>query len=898
MQEITIKNFSLNQNTCFSVLFSRNFSNTEKIISTHKYKMTELYVDIAFPLDVDKLFTYRVPGELHGVVKRGIRVAAPFGKHTATGIIVNIKNTSSIKDLKSIYDVLDLEPLISDDLLNLTNWIAEYYFTPVGGVLRAVVIHGALRQSKRQVSLNTLQTNPTSEIQTLRPKHLEIIKILQKRKSISISQLQKLIGSKSVYALLGGLAEKEIILITEQPAKSILKVKFEPIIEVDDSSREKWKEWLSKLEKSVSSKRFIMQISVITKLLQLEQGTKFVSLKEFIKKVGVPPSTIKTLANKQLINIGKREILRTPEYDLYESLLGTTKVTLNSNQQQALEAIIEAINQNNYHTFLLYGVTGSGKTQVYIEAIKEVLNRGKTAIVLVPEISLTPQTVRRFKFYFGKQISVMHSRMSPGERYDAWRMAQGGTSAVVIGPRSAIFAPLKNLGLIVVDEEQESSYKQFDQAPRYHARDVAIVRASNCNAVVVLGSATPSLESYSNSMSGKYTLLELPKRADNAKLPEIQIIDMTQERTKKLEIHREQRREEYKKDPVQAKLQKRKFEFNSISDILREKIEDRLKKNEGIILLQNRRGFSPFIECPNCGYVEICENCNISLTYHLAKEQLRCHYCGIVKQVPIFCPNCQSLDIQYRGFGTQRVEEELAKLFPMAKLLRMDLDTTTAKGAHDQLLRQFSEGGADILLGTQMVAKGLDFSRVTLVGVISADIQMLLPDFRSSERTFQLLTQVAGRAGRSALAGEVIIQTFQPRHPSLQHVITHNFTGFYSEEIVDRRELNYPPFSRLILIEFKGKNGNEVIEQAQNFRGLLKKQNPHFLVLGPAAAALARLKGLFRWHIILKSLKAKDPSGKIVHGVLQEAVDVYRKSPGGKSKSVKIIIDVDPVGMM
>jgi primosomal protein N' (replication factor Y) len=477
-------------------------------------------------------------------------------------------------------------------------------------------------------------------------------------------------------------------------------------------------------------------------------------------------------------------------------------------------------------------------------------------------------------------------------------LTREGKYSIVIGPRSAVFAPLKNLGLIVVDEEHEASYKQFDQSPRYHARDVALVRAQHLDAVVVLGSATPALESYANAMSGKYTLIELPERVDNAQLPKIEIVDMANERQKKLTIFREQRKAEFKQDPAMARLSKRKFEVEMISDLLKQHIARRLEKKEGIIILQNRRGFAPIIECPDCGYVEMCDNCNITLTYHLTKQHLRCHYCGYVKHPPEACPKCQSIDIRYRGFGTQRIEGELHRLFPSARLLRMDLDTTSRRGAHDRILHAFAEGEADILLGTQMVAKGLDFSRVTLVGVISADTQMLLPDYRSAERTFQLLTQVAGRAGRSTLAGEVIIQTFQPSHYSLRHVESHDFTSFYLEELSYRKELLYPPYSRIVLIECKGERESEVIRHANIIAGLLKQHVGTYLVLGPAPAAITKIKKHFRWHIVVKDVKGSDPSARPLHRTLKDVFWEYSASVAGKSKEVQCSIDVDPAGMM
>jgi primosomal protein N' (replication factor Y) len=566
-------------------------------------------------------------------------------------------------------------------------------------------------------------------------------------------------------------------------------------------------------------------------------------------------------------------------------------VTLNSAQLAALEAIKSALDSGRYQSFLLHGVTGSGKTEVYIEALRHSLGRGKTAMVLVPEISLTPQTVRRFRAHFKNQVAVMHSRMSAGERYDAWRMARDGKVQIIIGPRSAVFAPLQNLGLIVVDEEHEASYKQFDASPRYNARDVAIVRASLTGAAVVLGSATPSVESYHNALQGKYKLLELPDRVDHARLPTVKIVDMTQERREVLGKLRAELRAEGKAFPKQMPQ-------SSISRLLENQILDRLKKDEGVILLQNRRGFSHVVECFECGFVERCENCDVTMTYHSVKKQLRCHYCGTVKKPPVQCPSCNGVEIRFHAFGTQQVQQELGKTFPDATVLRMDLDTTSKKGAHDKILKQFSQREANILLGTQMVAKGLDFGHVTLVGVISADTQMLLPDFRASERTFQLLTQVAGRAGRSTLAGEVVVQTMQPRHYSLNHVLTHDFRGFYAEEIAYREELNYPPFSRIVLIEFKAKGEAEIEKQAGIFAQILREEDREkaYEVLGPADAAIPKIKNMFRKHIVLKISRSKDPGGGVMREAIRRARERFDSQiPAGRAN---MTIDVDPQGMM
>ena len=457
----------------------------------------------------------------------------------------------------------------------------------------------------------------------------------------------------------------------------------------------------------------------------------------------------------------------------------------------------------------------------------------------------------------------------------------------MIGPRSAVFAPLRSIGLIVVDEEHESSYKQYDAVPRYHARDVAIVRGMQNNAVVVLGSATPSAESYHNATTGKYTLLEMPQRIDAVPMPEITIVDMTAERKKAFANLKALL-------TVADRGKVQQFTQSSISSVLCERIEDRLSRHEGIILLQNRRGFAPFVECPDCGYTERCENCNVSLTYHLVQKHLRCHYCGQVKEPHEMCPQCGGSNIRMLGVGTQRVEQDLAMLFPAAKVVRMDLDTTARKGAHDRILTQFGSGEADILLGTQMVAKGLDFARVTLVGVISADTQMLLPDFRSTERTFQLLTQVAGRAGRSTLKGEVIIQTYQPKHYSLQHVVDHNFATFYKEEIESRKDLDYPPFSRLMLVETKGKDERRVQHLAEDVGAYLKRTQGMFKVLGPTPALIGKINNFYRWHIIVKSIKQADPTGLAARQALRGATEDLSR----KYTDVKLIIDVDPVGLM
>jgi len=852
-----------------------------------------LYVDLAFPIEVNKLFTYAVPAELQNAVSVGVRALAPLGKKTAVGFVVNTSTTSSILRLKSIHDILDPHPIMFDDLLHLTRWISDYYFAPWGEVLKTALPPGLTTLSKRVVTLNDHVT--AEHIRATKGKQADVLRLLFKKKQMTIGRLQKDLGTKSVYSLLNTLVRDGYVSISERITASP-KIRTEKVIHINDEMRKRWIDWKQSVE-NAGNKRLTKQMRLIDALL--ETNATSLSVQQAVKNSGVTVSVLRSLVEKGVIVITERERIRSQSYELYEAALGQQNFTLTARQVNALHQIVGAVRDNQFKTFLLHGVTGSGKTQVYIEAIREVLALGKSAIVLVPEISLTPQIVRRFKFHFGEQVTVLHSRMSAGERYDSWRLTREGKYSIVIGPRSAVFAPVNNLGLIVVDEEHESTYKQYDQTPRYHARDVAIMRATYANAVVVLGSATPSVESYYNALQGKYRLLELPERVDNARLPDITMVDLTAERKKKLQHLLEERKAEWKADPIAARLKKRNIDFASVSDLLKTAIEDRLARKQGIILLQNRRGFAPFITCLDCGHVEMCENCSVTLTYHMPKRHLRCHYCGFVKTPPDTCPKCGGLDMHLQGIGTQRVEEELRRLFPQALVVRMDLDTTARKGAHDRMLRQFAEGYYDILLGTQMVAKGLDFPRVTLVGVVSADTQMLLPDFRSAERVFQLLTQVAGRAGRSgALHGEVIIQTTQPQHYALKHVVGHDFQEFYREELQYRQELDYPPYSRLVLIELIGKRENEVMRHAEWLAQLLKSKNTHFITLGPAPAAIPRLRGNFRWHIVIKNLKVTDPAGKHLHAALTNLLQSYRASALGRSRRVRVIVDVDPVGMM
>ncbi|MGH7452610.1 MAG: replication restart helicase PriA, partial [bacterium] len=598
----------------------------------------------------------------------------------------------------------------------------------------------------------------------------------------------------------------------------------------------------------------------------------------FLKRSGLGGPSLQSLVKKELVQLIEREIERNPYLNFSnhhpeaptKSEMAT--IILNAEQANAVQRVTEAMTQKRFEVFLLHGITGSGKTQVYIDAIRATLAQGKEAMMLVPEIALTPQAVARFQANFGNLIAVLHSHMSAGERYDAWRRVHRGEARVVVGARSAVFAPVKNLGLIVVDEEHEGSYKQADPAPRYHARDVAIVRAKKSEAVVLLGSATPSIESYNNAQHGKYTLLELPNRIDNVPLPSVRLLDMMTWRNSA---------------PDREGI---------FSRVLYEKIGEKLEKQEQIILLQNRRGFAPLIRCVNCGFVRYCDACNIPMTYHKRGNVLRCHYCNAYERAPDVCPQCKGLDIIFKGIGTQKVEQALQELFPAARVVRMDLDTTRGKLAHDRILREFGEHRYDILLGTQMIAKGLDFHKVTLVGVVSADMGLLRPDFRAGERTFQLLTQVAGRAGRRNLPGEVIVQTYSPDDVCMICAREHDFKKFYEQEIGEREALRFPPFARLALVLFRHRDNERIRGIAQDFTALLKKVGGPFRVFGPSPSPLERIQNEFRWQVLVKSDLEKDPSAHQMRATLDRVAKFFHKA--NRNARVRMIVDVDPISML
>ena len=817
-----------------------------------------MYAEIVFPLPFRKAFTYLVPKELEKQAKVGVRAVASFGKRTLTGFITNkLKSTSLKEEIKPIVDILDEQPIVDKGGFIFYQWLADYYLCSFGEALKLAVPYGSEVESKRKIiSDQKTSAHLLSKEKNKSSTRGKILKVLSEREEISLQQLQKLVKKKNIYSILRTLQENGVVTLLDMLQLAKVKAKTVNYVKLNKTVGEVYS-LFPEIER-----RSPKQVKLLLELVNAKG--KGLPVAELLHKTSSSKSSLDSLAAKGIVKLYVQEIDRRYVEQYKEE---QTKFSLSAKQSEVIDEVSKTIDDESFKTFLLHGVTGSGKTQVYIELAKKIIDRKKTVMILVPEISLTPQITSRFFNVFGDEVTVLHSRMSPGERYDSWRRIFKGKSSVVIGARSALFAPLKNIGLIVIDEEHDASYKQADMLPKYNARDSAIMMGSIVNCPVLLGSATPSIESMYNAKTGKYKLLELPERIDNAKLPLINLIDVNKERKK-------QRME------------------NIFSKTLLDKIEERIKRGEGVIILQNRRGFSTQIYCTDCGEVEICDNCSVPMVYHINKNNIQCHYCGLVKDVPGACTHCGSIQIKYFGTGTERVEDELEFYFPNVKMSRIDSDSITKKSALSRLLLSFGAGEIDVLVGTQMVSKGLDFSRVTLVGVISAETTLWLPDFRADERTFQLLTQVSGRAGRSKAPGEVIIQTLNEKHFALQMVLNNNYKGFYEREIGDRERMGFPPFTRIALVESKDQSNEKAKGAITGFYNELKKYGKWLKISSPTPAIISRLKGQYRYQILIKSSKQTDPGGKIIRkAILDSFVEFNKKS---RYKDVRLIYDIDP----
>jgi primosomal protein N' (replication factor Y) len=845
-------------------------------------EIAKVIVDVAVRA-TDRPFDYLIPESMRAWIEVGSRVGVPFGHRTVQGFVVSIHpqlQTESFK-MKPIQELLDIIPPLSEDLVELAQWMSQQYACRFITALQVMIPTALKGKAERYISLadsnmDKLQTGDISDTifaegSLVVKDEEDIISFIERKAEVTMQQLSNAFPDHA--AILKSLLRRGIVQ-ENQHIKDKLQKKTLKAVNLAMSSDEAQNIIDQFPAKALRQKEVLQFILDAKDLLPLP-------MKTIMSTLQVTSGTVKSLVDKGYVSVEDVEVLRDPYQGRH--FKPTAPLTLTKEQQLAYDRIIHTLDDRKHGVFLLHGVTGSGKTEIYLQSIQRCLEQGRQAIVLVPEISLTPQMVERFKGRFGNLVAVMHSRLSGGERYDEWRKIREGKASVVVGARSAVFAPFSNLGLIIMDEEHETSYKQ-EESPKYHARNVAVHRAQQIGAAVVLGSATPSLETYHAAKSQANPdfspwLLEMPTRALGNRLPEVQIVDMREEL--------------------------RVGNRSMFSRALHEAIVTRLEKKEQMVLLLNRRGYSTFVMCRSCGYVAGCSECDISLTFHQKSNNLRCHYCGYAEPAPQVCPECGSEHIRFFGTGTQRVEEELAKLFPGIRVIRMDVDTTTEKGSHEKLLKQFGDRKADVLLGTQMVAKGLDFPDVTLVGVITADSALNLPDFRAAEKTFQLLTQVAGRAGRHHLPGEVFIQSYTPEHYSIIHASGHDYTSFVREEFRHRKGLHYPPYCRLILVTMSHEQLPLLLRMAENMAitlqgkakqlgwfGSLDRLTADALdILGPVASPIPRIKNRYRFQCMIKWRGKIDAIGLVLEAAEQIEDSVH-------DKNLQISIDIDPQMLM
>jgi len=820
-----------------------NGVNLTKTSKADNLEAMKAIVEVAVCLPVSRTFHYRIPEKMKDSLQVGMRVFVPFKGRKVTGFAINLLDQPPKgleEKLREIEELLDEAPLIDPQMLRFYQWIADYYLYPLGEVIKTGLPPGLHLKSELMLSL-TEEGRGSFELGSLEPIQEKILKEIERSNKISLKRMLKIFPEEGLKSHIFTLKRRGLLRIEAGIEGREVKPKFEKVIQYQERESEKP---LTKKEKE------------ILKWLE-EKGKRFYS--ELRKEFKSPLKQIQSLQEKGLLSMTQREVFR--DLAVQSELKPYPKPELTSDQETVLSEILKGIHSKRYSPFLIHGVTGSGKTEIYLRSIEEVLNQGRKAIVLVPEISLTPQLLTRFKDRFGENLSLLHSRLGRGERYDQWRRIWKGEVKIALGARSAIFAPFKNVGIIIVDEEHDPSYKQEEKL-RYHARDLAVVRAKEDEATLLLGSATPSLESFHNAERGKFRLLTLPERVEGKPLPRVEIVDM-------------------------------KDETGLLSEKLRAALQKNIEEGKQSLLFLNRRGFANFILCPDCGFTFKCPNCSVTLTYHLRDRSLQCHYCDYRIRAPGDCPQCEGHGLEGMGIGTERLEQEIRSLFPEREVGRMDRDTTSRRRSHQQILKGLESGKIDILVGTQMIVKGHDFPNVTFVGVVSADTSLHFPDFRSSERTFQLLTQVAGRAGRGEFPGEVVIQTFNPDHYSIQKARDQDFVGFYQEESQFRRALDYPPFSRLVNFRLVGNSERRTKTVSERMgsigRDLLKRGYGKGLeLLGPSAAPFAKMRGKFRWQMLTKG---KSP--KLLHRFAMELA--ARLGEETKGKGVHLDIDVDPV---
>lgn len=797
--------------------------------------------EVALPVPLDQTFQYALPETLRHRVQPGCRLLVPFGSRKLAGVVVSCSEEPPDPSMRAALRLLDEEPVFDGELLALGRWIADYYCAPLGEVLRAMTpLTGEIRRG-RVYALTDAGREALRQLflDAAADPAVELLRLLESRSLTEHYIAKKVPGAARLLASLErkGFVEAEEVVAEKDPLRAPSERLRVELLGIPKANK------LPKAQRELLA------------YLELHPGSH--NLKDVERAVKNGGQAARALARKGVVGLkfevpGLRTVIPRPPH------------VLNPHQQAAFERIRAALDARRFETFLLYGVTGSGKTEVYLKAIEEALAAGRGALLLVPEIALTPAVAGQFYHRFGERVAILHSAFSDLERADQWRRIRAGTAPVVVGTRSGVFAPVRDLGLIVVDEEHDSSYKQ-EETPRYNGRDVAIVRARQCHACVILGSATPSLESRYNAERGKYILLELPERIEKRPLPQVEVIDM---------------RREFLETGKQATFSRR----------LREAIEQRLANGEQTMLLLNRRGFSSFLACRACGLRLECVNCSVTLTFHRRDRRMLCHYCNYATRVPEACPHCGSEYIYFVGIGSERVEEELHREFPDARIARMDRDSVTGRRRYESILQGFREGAYDILVGTQMIAKGHDIPNVTLVGVVNADIGLGMPDFRAAERTFQLLTQVAGRAGRGELPGMVLIQTLNPDHYAIRCAAAQDYAAFYAKEIQFRRAMRYPPFSALANCLVRSRSQEEALRRATELGRFLQPLPEGLRVLGPAEAPVARLRGEYRYQLLLKS-----SSRRLLNETLHRIRNFAAEAKWG---ATAVVVDVDPLSLM
>ena len=820
------------------------------------------FVDVILPLPISNAFTYRVPFEFNDFLKTGVRVVVPFGKSKLqTGIIIRIhEEVPTDYQSKYIASILDDAPIITKKQYKLWKWIADYYMSPIGDVMNAALPSNFKLASETKI---VLHPDFESNEHLLNDREYQVFEALEIQRELDLKEIAAILQIKTVQPVIKSLIDKRVVITKEE-----LKHKFTPKTQLfvtlnGDYQSEKA---LEKLINDLSQqKRKEKQVDALLTFLKLGGFSKEVSkpiLRSDLESDGASISSINTLEKEGVFEIKRMVISRLGEFD---KQLKETKV-LSKDQEVALTEIKEIFKEKD--VTLLHGVTSSGKTEIYVELIQEQLKLGQQVLFLLPEIALTTQLIERLAAYFGDQVGVYHSKFNQNERIEIWNTLLKNDKSrfqIIVGARSAIFLPFSNLGLIIVDEEHEGSFKQFDPSPRYNARDTAIVLRSFFDAKVLLGSATPALETFFNAQQGKYGLVTLEKRYGNVQLPEIMTANLKKEKA--------------------AKTMQSDF-----SSFLMEHIKDALSNKEQVILFQNRRGYNPIWNCEVCGWSPQCKSCDVSLTYHKKTNILKCHYCSYYTPPVGACPSCGSNRLKMVGFGTEKIEDELSILLPGVKVQRLDFDTTRQKHSYEQILTDFDERKIDILVGTQMVTKGLDFDNVSLVGILDADMMLKRPDFRSFERSYQLMSQVAGRAGRKSKRGKVIIQTMDPDHHIIQKVMNHDYIGMYNNEIIERKHYFYPPYYKLINLTLKHKNAVDLDgiadELAQPLKALFGER-----ILGPEYPIIRRIQNYYIKVIRVKV--EREASQKKIKEKLTEVINDFYSRP--RNKSCRISIDVDPI---